>query len=178
MHEVQNSHDKRLVGQLVLNFPLYLEVSFSLSWPLRVDLSLHCLSVRAKLALIYMLGMPIRHLSVPDSNHLICSFLGNDKNFYYLLLLCSPCERKERHKIKKLTKRNTVKVGDSPLSLSGFVSFFGGRICGGAYPRRIYSYILRAYFDKLTFLGGLSAGRAYLWGGRYHGCLRYILEIR
>ena len=33
-----------------------------------------------------------------------------------------------------------------------------GVSAGGAYLRRVYSYVLQAYFDKLTFLGGLSAG--------------------
>ena len=60
---------------------------------------------------------------------------------------------------------DTVKIRDSALGLSGFVSFFGGRICGGAYPRRIYSYVLRAYFDKLTFLGGLICGGPICGGG-------------
>ena len=46
----------------------------------------------------------------------------------------------------------------SALGLSGFVSFFGGRICGKAYPRRIYRYALRAYLTKLTFLGGPICG--------------------
>ena len=36
--------------------------------------------------------------------------------------------------------------------------FLIGVYAGGAYPRRIYSYVLWAYFIKLTFLGGLSAG--------------------
>ena len=68
---------------------------------------------------------------------------------------------------------HTVKIRESALGLSGFVSFFGGRIYGEAYPRRIYSYVLWAYFDKPAFLGepicgGLSAG------GRYHGFLRYV----
>ena len=33
--------------------------------------------------------------------------------------------------------------------------FFGGRICVGAYPRRIYCYVLWAYLTKLNFLGNL-----------------------
>ena len=48
------------------------------------------------------------------------------------------------------------------MGLSGLVNFFvvvgGGRICGEAYPRRIYSYVLWAYFDKPTFLGGPICG--------------------
>ena len=40
-----------------------------------------------------------------------------------------------------------------------------GVSAGGAYPRRIYSYVLWAYFDKLTFLGGPICGEAYLRGG-------------
>ena len=31
---------------------------------------------------------------------------------------------------------------------------------GGGYPRRIYSYVFWAYFDKLTFLGGAICGGA------------------
>ena len=60
----------------------------------------------------------------------------------------------------------TVKIRDSALGLSGFVNFFSVCICGGAYPRRIYSYVLWAYLTKPTFLGkaicegGLSAGGA------------------
>ena len=69
---------------------------------------------------------------------------------------------------------NTVKIRDSALGLSGFVSFFGGRICrGGAYPRRIYSYALWANFNKLTFLGGPICGGS-IYGRRYGGFLRYI----
>ena len=69
---------------------------------------------------------------------------------------------------------NTVKIRDSALGLSGFVSFFWWAYLRGAYPRRIYSYVLWAYFTKLTFLGGLIGWRAYLRGGRYHGFLRYL----
>ena len=56
---------------------------------------------------------------------------------------------------------HTVKIRDSALGLFGFVSFFGGRICEGPYPRRIYSYVLWAYLPKLTFLGGLICRGAY-----------------
>ena len=36
---------------------------------------------------------------------------------------------------------------------------------GWAYPRRIYSYVLRAYFDKLTFLGRPICGGDLSAGG-------------
>ena len=63
---------------------------------------------------------------------------------------------------------NTVKIRDSALGLSGFVSFFWwAYLRGGAYPRRMYSYVLWAYYDKLTFSGEPIYG-----GGHYHGFLR------
>ena len=62
---------------------------------------------------------------------------------------------------------NTVKIRDSALGLSGFVSFFWwAYLRGGAYPGRIYSYVIWAYLTKLTFLGWP------ICGGRYHGFLR------
>ena len=61
--------------------------------------------------------------------------------------------------------KSTVKIRDSALGLSGFVSFFWWAYVRGAYLKRIYSYVLRAYFDKLTFLWGPICGGAYLRGG-------------
>ena len=67
----------------------------------------------------------------------------------YIFLLLIKCENRCSENRKYIS---TVKIHDSALSLSGFVNFFGGRICGGgAYPRRIYGYVLWAYLAKLTF---------------------------
>ena len=59
----------------------------------------------------------------------------------------------------------TVKIHDSALGLPGFVSFFWwAYLRGGAYPRRIYRYVLWAYLTKLTFLEKLICGCAYVRG--------------
>ena len=68
---------------------------------------------------------------------------------------------------------NTVKIRDSALGLSGFVSFFWWAYLRGAYPRRINSYVLWGYLDKPTFLGGPICGGGLSAGGRYHRYLRY-----
>ena len=59
---------------------------------------------------------------------------------------------------------NTVKIRDSALGLSGFVSFFWWAYLRGAYPRRINSYVLWGYFDKPTFLGGPICGEPICGG--------------
>ena len=61
--------------------------------------------------------------------------------------------------------QDTVKIRDSALGLSGFVCFFWWAYLRGAYPRRIYSYVLWAYLTKITFLGGLSAEGPICGGG-------------
>ena len=64
------------------------------------------------------------------------------------------------HNIKiKLCSEDTVKIRDSALGLSGFVSFFcWAYLRGGAYPMRIYTYVLLTYLTKLTFLGLFARG--------------------
>ena len=47
--------------------------------------------------------------------------------------------------------------------------FLVGVSGGGAYPRRIYSYVLWTYLTKLTFRGAYQRG-----GGGYDGFLRYV----
>ena len=71
---------------------------------------------------------------------------------------------------------NNVKIRHSALGLSGFISFFWWAYMGGDYPRRIYSYVLWPYLNKLTFLGGpICGGGGYLLRGRYDRFLRYAL---
>ena len=77
-------------------------------------------------------------------------------------------QEKENLVNSKKICRYTVNIRHSALVLSDFVSCFLWAYLRGAYTRRRYSYVLWAYLNKLTFLGGLSAG------GLYHRFLRYV----